>query len=485
LQSALDGQAVPVDPLEADPRSAGAGLASADLDGNGAIAGEREVDALYDLLDRRDGRRDRAVVVADGRGEATPAAPILDALAEISRSLALRSGAGMERAVVVLGMSDSSRAEAVALRRQAPVLFIGDVADRADVAGGLPLDTAAQRRAFVTSLRVPAEVTARVLSVLDGALAGSRRELGELARIWARAERGEAIPRRLLISGHGDGTRFFGEDQDDLRDSDLLALASAMPRAAARIETLHLAACQHGYLPRIEAFRAVMPGLVSVWGYTGFSPSGRAAQKHQRLWERQTEAPSTTGAALRRQSARGTHRGEQVSTWTRARGFEGLPIRMLSLTCSELRETRPEFTRYLAGELVVTDPRSGPVAERYQRLQEVVNHPDFGAQAPAFRAHYERERDAALRLRFFTTFVTSRFDAHYDREIAAGYAAVGLACPRFAGMSRREALAEVARFERALHLARGPIPATASSLHRLLTEGLRDLRATVVPTRWL
>lgn len=488
VRSSLRDQSVSVDALEADPRSAGAGLGAADLDGDGRIAGEREVDAVYAILDRRDGRRDGRVRAAGGPEGATPAAPLLDALADAARAPSLRSGVSLERAVVVVGMTDTAREEAAALRRHTPVLFVGDVAARLEVAGRArhDLENETGRAAFVRSLGVPDPVARGILDVLRGATPGGRRELAELASIWAAAERDEtaAIPRRLLLSGHGDARRFFGDDHDEIRDSDLIALARAMPRAAARIEALHLAACQHGYGPRLEAFRAVMPNLSSQWGYTGFSPSGRAAQRHQEIWERQTERPSATGARVHREHARGTHRGSEVSTWTRARGFEGLPVRELSIIMGEHRRALTELNRHFSGEIAVADPYSGPVVDAYQRLQEIANHPDFDEQSDTFREHYDRLRDACLRLRFFTTHVTRQFDAHYRAQIVAGYRALGIEPPRFEGMSRREALAEVARFQARLTSHSTP-PREARELQTLLREGLVELRASVIPVRWL
>jgi hypothetical protein len=473
------GHAVTVDPLRDDPATAGAGLDAADLDLDGRVAGEEELTRLFALLDRMDGRRDRRLRTGG------LAAPALDAIGRAMDIPSFRVQPDAVRgAVVVLGMSDSATAEASALRRDAPVLLVTDVPGRRDTIGGHDLGTDRGRRAFVATLALGPEVTARLLDVLAEAPAGGRRELAGLARLWAPAERGLPVPARLVVSGHGDGTRFFGADHDELRDTDLLALARAMPRAAAAIEHLHLAACQHGYEPRIAPFLEAFPRLASVWGYTGFSPSGAAAHRHQRTWERATRDLPSDGAPLRRELARGSHRGNAVAVWTRARGYEGLPIRELRLIHADLVATRAEYARFFRGEEEPASPMHGPLAERYQRVQELVAHGDFREQSDAFRDRWERERDAVLRLRYFRSHVGAAFERHYRSQIEAGYRALGLPPPRFAGLGRREALAEVERFERAAAgLER--VPAAALVLHRLLDEGLRGLSSEIIPTRWL
>ena len=471
---------------ELDPALAGAGLDAADLDDDGRIAGEREVGRLFDLLDRHDGRRDGTLTAAR-RGNATSAAPMAHAIGEQLDIDALRSVAAAADAVVLLGMNDTAIDEARGLRRGAPVLLVHDVATRKDVATGADgavydLRTEAGRRGLVASLALPDAVAGRVLDVLGSASDGARRELAVLACLWAPGERGGAVPARLLISGHGDSRAFFGEDGDGLFDREIAALARAMPRAAAQVRHLHLAACQHGYDPRMQTFRDAFPQLESIWGYSGFSPSGAPARHHQSTWERATRAGEGSLELSPDDVAR-TRRARAVSIWTRERGYDGPAARELGIVIRELRDTDGTYARYHRGELEDHDPRTGPLAERYQRLQEVVNHLDFAEQRPAFQEHYERERDTALRLRFFTTHVTRAFDRHYGSAIAAGYRTLGLTPPRFSGMTRRESVTEATRFLEAFERAGEPLAAERAAT--LLREGLVELRAEHVPSRWL
>lgn len=461
LARALAGRSLRIDEAALDPELAGVELRRADANGDGVVAGEREIDRLFDLLDRADGRRDRRV----------------------------RAAARTDRAVVLVGMSDTAIAEARALRRSTPVLLVTDVASGADVArggDGVVHDVSSRegRESFVRSLHLADEVAARIRDVLDAASSGARRELAELARIWAAAERGERIPQRLLVSGHGDSRSFFGDDDDGIGDTEIAALARAMPKAAAQVRFLHLAACQHGYDPRMETFRAAFPNLQSIWGYSGFSPSGPAAHAHQAVWERATRDLPEGGGDMRPSDVAGSRRAKAVSIWTRARGFDGPARHELGLIVRELGATRDVLAQFREGAREARDSSEPALALRYQLLQELVNHLDFVEQRPEFAEHWTRERDEVLRLRFFTSHVTYAIDRHYGSVLAAGYRALGLEPPALGGMTRRQALDEVKRFEAALRVHPEP-PPEARRAHRVLHEGIVQLRAEIVPARWL
>jgi hypothetical protein len=420
---------------------------------------------------------------------------MVDAVAEQMGSASLaalvraRDGApNMERAVAVVGLSDTSVQEAAGLRDDVPVLLVNDVPGRADIARGgdgqvYRLDTADGRRDFVGSLGVEGRAAADLRRVLDQTPSGGRREIAELARIWAPGERGEPIPRRLMVTGHGDGVVFMGNDHDSIRSSDVVALARAMPRAAAQIDSIHLAACQHGYEPRLRPVIDAFPNLSSAWGYAGFSPLGAPARHHQGVWERGSRGMPEGGGRLRRTSVRGTRRAQSVAVWTRDGGFTGPTVRQLSVLGTEARGRHNEFQRFLSGEREVVDPMNGFLAEHYQLLQELTGHHDFGDQRDAYRAGFARERDQALRLRYFATHVTPQFARAYRRELSTGYRSLGLTPPDFSSMGRRQAVAEIARFERAME--QSPDAPSVRRTWDLLSRGLRDLDPTLIPTRWL
>lgn len=484
----LDGDNLRLDQLEQDPRSRGVDLRAADLDGDGVICDRAEHHALARIVDGLDGRTDGWVTLTRRGGSATPVVPIVQAIAarEAAPDLTMTVDEitpSMARAVVLVGMSETAYAEAAALRHRTPVVLVTDARnDRPEPP--LRMTTAAEVTAYVATLGLREPQRQAVVEVLLRAPESGRSELAQLAATWAPGERGEVIPGRLLLSGHGDGEQLFGDDHDALRAEDIQALARAMPRAAAQIDALHIGACQHGYAPRIEGWVAAFPNVRSVWAYAGFSSSGSAAYRQQATWERATRDPSHGAGDLSPRLARGTRRGENVAVWTRDGGYAGPAQRDMAVILADLERTDGEYRRFATGELDVEDPRAGPVWQRYQWLQDVVNHSDFRDQPEGFRRWARTEMDHALRLRFFAPHVTRAFDRAYARAIESGYRALGSAPPRFEGMSRREVLAEVDRFRRAL-AARPDAPAAAHELERLLVEGLVELRASRVPSEWV
>ncbi len=86
-----------------------------------------------------------------------------------------------------------------------------------------------------------------------------------------------------------------------------------------------------------------------------------------------------------------------------------------------------------------------------------------------------------IRLIYFDT-IRAQFQATYAREIAAGYAAVGLRGPNFSGMDRKSVLTSIAAFEAKLTQS---APAPATQLRPLLTDGLRALGGRYIPVTWM
>ncbi len=476
---ATRGREMSTEATALDPRLAGAGLEAADRNGDGAIRGETELDALFDLLTRAGPR-------PHGRRRISPT--MLAGVADRMGAPALRPATDAVRnAVLEVALNDTGVDEATALRRNADVLLVGDLPSRRDLVAlpdGRRFDLAAAVgvRDFVHVLALPNHQEQRLTAVLLIARPGARRELGELARIWSAAHRGEAIPARLMLSGHGDGFAIFGDDGDRLDDQDIVRLAQAMPEAAAQVRALHVAACQHGYEPRMAPFIDAFPNLDSVWAYAGFSPSGPPAQRQQAIWERGTRGLPSGGGELRRADARGLRRGDAVRVWTQNRGFDGPPLRELRLIETDMRRLTPLYDDLMAGRLPMNPARLRQLTELYELLQESTTHPDFREQNEAsFQAPRHARRQSALRLRFFPK-VAARFAQVHAAVIRRGYEAVGLEPPDFANLSRPEVLRAITDLEAR---ARDDTPAVTQRLTRLLRRGLIELRPRDIPVEWI
>ena len=481
FQNLASGHELRTQAVALDPRLAGAGLERADSNGDGVIRGRQELDALFDLLSHSSPRRSRM--------RAGVSRTLLQGVAEQMnaprmRAMIERPGAAVHEAVLALGMNDSSEAEVGALRRQADVLYVGDLPSRRDQvetrSGLLDLAQPADVGRFVEALPLIPAQRQQLRALLLHVRSGARRELGELARIWSQAEAGGTVPARLMLSGHGDHRSVFGEHGEQIDDADVVRLARIMPMAAGQIRSLHLAACQHGYEPRMAPFLAAFPNLDSAWGYAGFSPAGQPAQRHQAIWERATRSLPEGGGRLRRSMARGTRRGEAVRVWTRARGFDGPPLRELALVHREIEARRPLYDDLLAGRVEMNAVRHRELTELYQALQEITAHGDFREQTDAFQTDHTRMRGAALRLRFYPN-VASHFTRAHAEAIRRGYADLGSAPPDFARLSRPEAMHAIEELSARVDQA-SPV---ASRLLQLLRRGLGELRESELPAHWI
>jgi hypothetical protein len=270
---ATTGAAVPLAALQLDPDVAGAGLESADVNRDGSISGPGEWRILFRLLSSNQERLE----LTKG-GQATSAAVILAGLARAAQSASLARAVGavsLAGAVTLVGLTAGSVSEAQSLRRQAPVQLIAPASgvDRGVVLGGkgqtLDLGKDEDLDSFVRSLPIPLDVRQSVRTALGNADVHSRRELAELARVWSGAYCGRDIPRRLILSGHGDGVWISGGPDDFIRREWILGLGRAMPVAAQLIYSIHLGTCQHGWEPRFNAWREVFPNVQVLWGYAG------------------------------------------------------------------------------------------------------------------------------------------------------------------------------------------------------------------------
>jgi len=200
---------------------------------------------------------------------------------------------------------------------------------------GADLATDGGRKAFVASLGLPQTQATKVESLLATASPGSREELAEIAQVWARAEHGQSIPSRLVLSGHSAGTSVYdGVSHDALTFDSVQKLADAMPRAAAQIEDAMVSACYSGFddgsRTRLSSWKDHFPNLKTAWGYSAddsHSPTEAHAVSHIAAWRAATAGRAThiDGArAVRVEYARENYASfaaENVAIWSEADGY--------------------------------------------------------------------------------------------------------------------------------------------------------------------
>jgi hypothetical protein len=317
--------------------------------------------------------------------------------------------------------------------------------------------------AFAAALGVSKDVATVILDAKDG----SRDELARIAIAWAPAEHGGLAPSRLVLSGHSQGDRFYG-DGDELEIADVKKLAQAMPRAAAWIEDIHLAGCNTAkngtadHASLVETF----PNLRTFWAYQGSSPM--APVEHLAVWEQQT-----------RGRADALHPSEKlmyegVTVVDKSGHGDGYYLRLPKAEIDRrLANSEKDFALSLKGWTPLSPEPYNPLYNAYQYFQAALSRTDF---TPAEQAHYSKLSEQALRLRYYDAGVRQNFQKENGAAIDTGFRAAGLTPPDFAKLSRADALAKIDEF---LSL---PSSKTTDLAKKL--EGLRDLDPNAIPTSW-
>lgn len=386
--------------------------------------------------------------------------------------------------VVFLGMSPGGREEAAAFAKRtgASVSIIGDTQNNGRITAGGQTHDLSQRSgidSFTKTLGLNADKQRAVGDAIEGTHVNSRDELANLARVWAPAENGGAIPSRFVLSGesNGDGAWGRGRTNGELTLGDFNRLSQALPNASRQIEDLHLSTCNSGGEHVFDSWKQVLPNAKTMWGYSGSAPgavSGSAA--HLDRWERATRGRAES---LDPSIAAKTRKGENISTWTEGNGHRsGQDVVALDDARRAYQGTARDAQRFMSGEEAVADPQTGPLRDHYNNIQTMLRS---NALPAAERGPLELERDRTLRGLYYSKTVAPAFATEYRDALAAGYRAAGQTPPDFGALSRRDALSEIKRFEQSAPAQRGPEVERTLQLLR----GLRDLDRRVIPNDWV
>ncbi len=331
---------------------------------------------------------------------------------------------------------------------------------------------------FALTLGLPAEQTQKIADVLsqdNWALDQGRDELAQIAREWAKAERGGQVPSRLVLSGHQTGSGVYGENNGKLPWEVLGQLAEAMPRGARSVEDFLVAGCYSGGQASMEKYQAMFPNVKTIMAYEGSSPGASSgATAHQKEWERATRGESQ---GINKDRFANMRKGENVSIWTRDGGLQGAPPPALSDLRSTMESGRAAYDEAFSGRATIADAQTGPVRDFYSATQRLLQHPDLPA---AEKAQLTLQKDQTIRLLFYPV-VSKRFQETHGQKIGEAYRAVGLTPPNFQTMSRADALASVKAFED--KLAANPNPTAQRQLQ--LLKDFSQLKPNVIPDTWV
>jgi hypothetical protein len=359
-------------------------------------------------------------------------------------------------------------------------VFIGDGEDDTIKIDGTKYDLTvrAELEAYVDLLDLPEAQEKKVVAAIATGGHDIKDELARIAWVWADAEKGRVIPRRLVISGHSIGDVFWGTKNGDLERSTVANLAKAMPRAARQVEDLHLAACYCGGEDAVKAWLKIFPSLKTVWAYAGSAPGTKVgAIPHLRLWDKATRGDKDT---IDRKIVGNTRKGGNVAVWTRRDGYiDDSPAVPIATLRSRITAAEPTFQAYFKGDKTVHNTQTGELRDFYNDIQALLRHPDLPA---ADRPAAEKKRDVTIRLIYFDKTVKKHFAKERSAVILAGYKSVGLSPVDYAKVSRKDALDAIRKFTDAM---KGGGGADATTLRPHLESGLRDLQQSHIPATWI
>lgn len=259
-----------------------------------------------------------------------------------------------------------------------------------------------------------------------------REQLVDMMRWFNKAEKGDMILNRLVLSGHSNGVELWGESQAGQEsqpgkmviDRDLQAIADVFPLAAGQVEDIMFSACFS--IAAVELVVKVFPNLQNAWSYTSFSPSiKQGSADHVAGFAEATEGAGNLTRSDRRGSS---------ALWTRKKGYiVGDP----SLAAAgPLYAQALGMWRDVAGAMyggTGPDLTSDQLMPVYLPIQQMIAHPGTPADR---KDRGKKVMQLLLRLRFWPV-VRTRFGADYRAKLQPAYDALGIAQPEWASMTRK------------------------------------------------
>ena len=397
--------------------------------------------------------------------------------------------------VLYLGMNiDATRSATRQMSRSAQVTTITDDGPQDRVRNGNKIYDLRNKNginAFAASLGLNKVAQVGVVRALNMCEKDAKDELGELAKVWAAGEKGAVIPSRLVLAGHSNGDGVWGDNNGSLRLGPLLELSRALPHATAQIEDAFVTGCYGGGEVTMDQYLLIFPRAKTIWAYDAQAPGvDNGAKLDQGGWEK-----ATRGRAYNFRDSRSASLGKTMAVWNYKTGYHAAtpPLNVDDLRGKvqwmeehfyQLAFKGQDYTYDSDGFKIpirITDPHTGPVRQYYSWLVRLTQHKELPEDERAF---WNEKKNQAIRLLYFSDTVTPAFARHYGKQLAAGYAKLGLKQPNFARMPRGEALKEIHAFEAKLQKTPGA-PADSQQLGILLERGLKELDPSLIPDGWV
>jgi hypothetical protein len=396
--------------------------------------------------------------------------------------------------VLFLGMNPASVRTAVAqMSRQASVSPYTDsgLPDHVKVNGKwMELGSSYGIAAFVKTLGLPDKNAAGVRRALTICETGARDELGQLAQVWARGEKGAFIPSRMVLAGHSNGDGVWGDDNGSLRLGPLLQLSRALPHASCQIEDAFVTGCYSGGEVTMDQYLLIFPRAKTIWAYDAQAPGvDNGATVDQAGWEVATRGRRSNYVPSKSASA-----GRYLAIWSATTGYHAQkpPLNLAQLKGKVQWMDEHFASPAMSGEefafdggykipIRITDPHTGLVREYYSWLVRLTQNKGLPEDE---RAVWTDKKQQIIRLLYWNATVAPRFAQKYHAQIQSGYREVGLPAPDFALLGRAQTVKAVDQY--IARLDKKPnASAQAQNLASLLSRGVKDLDPSVIPDGWV
>lgn len=344
---------------------------------------------------------------------------------------------------------------------------------------------------FVDSLDLSKDQTDKLKILMLDSSQNIRDELAGIISTFAKAEHGESIPSRFLISGHSMGVDYFGEKNGSLKSATVQEIAKIMPKAAGQIEDLVVAACYAGSKRNLEKYKEVFPNLKTFMGYVDSAPgSYSGATPHLRTWEKASrDGNEDISSGL----FKNTRKGDHVATWSNKVGYSVDPVIEKEMNARQdfvdiINYIVPVYPKYVNDDQPVTDPSNCDLREAYSQIQRVLGSPN-NTFLPEQKQWLVDMKNMFIRILYYPQ-VAEKFDNAYKDEINKGYLTLGIKAPDFGKLSRAQTRAEITNLQK-MYDEKKDMPNFKDKANLvketldLLNDGLINLSSDKIPDNWV
>ncbi len=329
-----------------------------------------------------------------------------------------------------------------------------------------------------------------------------RPDKSSLDSVFAKAERGEANIRHLILSGHSSGLQVWGVDNAGTpRESSIdqfKELKAKYPKAFNQVQHVTFMSCYAGSAGNSAQWSAVFDKARGISGFFGSGPSKDQPAAHKMLKNTELAMRALPAGRLSPQQALITAKqmaqqpGANVTLFAvrldgthHARGQSTTPLDQASdrSTMLRLQAFEPFFEGRAGFESVPTNHARSPLRDYYNALQA---HSNALPADDWQRGEVNTAIGQTIRLIYFDAVVAKFQGAHQGTIDAAraeaANAKLGIAIPTDLTKLNR---AQILELSKAIDGVDVSSHLNLQTLRDLLRDGLRNLDTTIIPSTWI